>query len=64
MDILFTDTPRGLSEEDYLRRYRAAKAVSEALGEPIQNFLRDWTPAHRHIYEDMDRRERDRGEKA
>jgi len=45
-DILFTQTPEGLTEEELHRRYRAAKAVSDALGEPIEDLLRDWSPTH------------------
>jgi len=55
MDILFTPTPKKLDDAACLRRYRAAKAVSEALGEPIQSLLRDWAPCHISRFEDMDK---------
>ena len=52
-DFLFTQTPKGLSDEQLLRRYRAAKAAAVAIDEPIAGLLHDWFPCHLHRFEDM-----------
>lgn len=42
-----TRTPSGLSDEDYLARYRGALAlVDEGKAARIEHVLTDWAPCH------------------
>ena len=52
-DTIFTPTPMGLTDSQCLRRYIAAEAVARALNEPIETYLRDWSPTHIGRFADM-----------
>jgi len=50
-------TPEGLTDDELLARYRAAKILAEAHGVPIGAILGDWFPCHINRFEDEDARQ-------
>ena len=47
-------TPHGLTDEELLARYRAAKLLAAAHKIPVERILGDWFPSHLSRFERMD----------
>lgn len=48
-------TPQGLTDEELLARYRAAKILAEAHHLPLGSILCDWFDCHIDRFEEMER---------